>query len=82
MSASARSHALPGLVESIARHAGERPRAPAFRFVDRAGRVKREIDWKGLEREGGRIAAALLGHGLAGRRVAIICPEPPISSSP
>ena len=75
MSASARSHAFPGLVESIARHAGERPRAPAFRFVDRAGRVKREIDWKGLEREGGRIAAALLGYGLAGRRVAIICPE-------
>ena len=67
---------LPGLVESISRHAGERALAPAFRFVDRAGRVKRALDWGELYREGRRIAAALAAHRLPGRRVAIICPEP------
>lgn len=76
MNALAERHALPGLAETIARHAAARPDGPAFRFTDREGRTKREITWHGLHRDGGRIAGALRAGGFAGGRVAIVCPEP------
>ena len=68
--------AAPTLVDTISRHAGERPHAPAFYFLDRRGRAKREIVWGELAEHADRVAAGLLDRGLAGRRVAIICPEP------
>jgi acyl-CoA synthetase (AMP-forming)/AMP-acid ligase II len=65
-----------GLAESVASHVAARGDAPAFRFLDRNGAVKREISWRGLHRDGCRIAARLATDRLAGQRVAIVCPEP------
>ena len=76
MSASARSQALAGARREHRSPCRGASAGAGFPLLDRVGRVKREIDWSGLEREGGRIAAALLGNrDLVGRRVAIICPE-------
>jgi len=76
MRTSTEPHALPGLAETIAHHVEVRADATAFRFMARDGRVKRETTWRELHRDGSRIAGALRAGGFAGRRAAIICPEP------
>lgn len=68
-----RSRTMAGAVE---RHAAERPDDTAFRFVARHAANTRELSWGDLDATARRVGAALVGKGLVGKPVAVICPDP------
>ena len=57
--------------------AATRPHGQAFVFLDARGREASAFDWAGFAAATRRTAAALQREGLAGRRVALLCPTGP-----
>ena len=67
---------LRSVTESIDRHARERPSDVAFRFLGRHAVDRRDLAWSEVRESAVRVADGLAARSLAGRPVAIICPDP------
>jgi acyl-CoA synthetase (AMP-forming)/AMP-acid ligase II len=61
-----------GLVEQVA---ASRPATVSHVFLDWRGREVATLDWAGFAARVRAVAAALRDHGLAGRRVVLVCPS-------
>jgi acyl-CoA synthetase (AMP-forming)/AMP-acid ligase II len=66
----------PSLASLLLSHAQSQPDHVAFRFLARRPEQSQNLTWGRLAEDADRMARHLAAAGLAGKPVAILCPDP------